>query len=93
MDPLSATRILCLVIVDALDEYADDQPASAVLSALGRFIKRLQLVKFLITGRLNLASELGFAFRSWNHSPKYSCCTRLNCPTLMMAFDRACRRS
>ena len=93
IDPLPATRILCLVIVDALDEYADDQPASAILSALGRFIKRLQLSSSSSPGDLNLASELGFAFRSWNHSPKYCCCTRLNSPTLTMAFDRTCRRS
>jgi len=51
VDPLSVTGISCVVIIDALDECVDDQPASAILSVLGRLVSKLPLVKFFITGR------------------------------------------
>jgi hypothetical protein len=54
-DPSVAHNLLILqlkdLIVDALDECVDDQPASAILSVLGRYVKNLPLVKFFITGR------------------------------------------
>ena len=51
VNPLSSTKLSCVIIVDALDECVDDQPASAILSVLGRFVKKLPSVKFFITGR------------------------------------------
>ena len=50
VDPLSSTNISCVVVIDALDECIDDQPASAILSVLGH-VENLPLVKFFITGR------------------------------------------
>ena len=50
VDPLSATGITCVVVIDALDECVDDQPASAILSVVGRLVNKLPLVKFFITG-------------------------------------------
>ena len=60
VDPLSSTRISCVIVVDALDECVDDQPASAILSVLGRFVKQLPLIKFFITGRPEPRIRTGF---------------------------------
>jgi len=58
--PLSGANISCVIIIDALDECIDDQPASAILSVLGRFIQQLPLVKFFITGRPEPQIRTGF---------------------------------
>ena len=50
VNPLSRKSISCVIIIDALDECFDDQPASAILSVLGRFVDQLPLVKIFITG-------------------------------------------
>ena len=60
VNPLSSTNLSCVIIVDALDECVDDQPASAILSVLGRFVKRLSSVKFFITGRPEPRIRSGF---------------------------------
>jgi hypothetical protein len=60
VDPLSTTDISCVIVVDALDECVDDQPASAILSVLGRFVKRLPTIKFFITGRPEPRIRTGF---------------------------------
>ena len=60
VDPLSSTDISCIIVVDALDECVDDQPASAILSVLGRFVKELPSVKFIITGRPEPRIRTGF---------------------------------
>jgi len=60
VDPLSATRISCVIVIDALDECVDDQPASAILSVLGRLVSKLPLVKFFITGRPEPRIRSGF---------------------------------
>ena len=58
--PLSEAKISCVIIIDALDECIDNQPASAILSVLGRFAKQLPLVKFFITGRPEPRIRSGF---------------------------------
>jgi hypothetical protein len=60
VNPLSNTNTPCIIIVDALDECVDDQPASAILSVLGRLIKHLPSVKFFITGRPEPRIRTGF---------------------------------
>ena len=60
VDPLSSVGISCVIVVDALDECVDDQPASAILSVLGRFVKQLPWVKFFITGRPEPRIRTGF---------------------------------
>jgi len=60
VDPLSATWISCVIVIDALDECVDDQPASAILSVVGRLITKLPLVKLLITGRPEPRIRSGF---------------------------------
>jgi hypothetical protein len=58
--PLSATGISCVIVIDALDECVDDQPASAILSVLGRLVNKFPLVKFFITGRPEPRIRSGF---------------------------------
>jgi len=60
VNPLSSTKISCVIAVDALDECVDDQPASAMLSVLARFVKQLPSVKFFITGRPEPRIRTGF---------------------------------
>ena len=60
VNPLSESNISCVIIIDALDECIDDQPASAILSVLGRFIQQLPLVKFFLTGRPEPRIRSGF---------------------------------
>jgi hypothetical protein len=60
MDPLSGKDISCIIVIDALDECIDEQPASAILSVLGRFVKQVPLVKFFITGRPEPRIRSGF---------------------------------
>ena len=66
--PLKATRIPTLIIIDALDECEhkykdkdqDEQPASAILSVLSRYVDQIPGVKFFITGRPELRIRSGF---------------------------------
>ena len=58
--PLSEENISCTIVIDALDECIDDQPASAILSVLGRLVQGLPSVKFFITGRPEPRIRTGF---------------------------------
>ena len=58
--PLSSTGVSCVIVIDALDECIDDQPASAILSVLGRYVKNLPSVKLFITGRPEPRIRTGF---------------------------------
>jgi hypothetical protein len=49
--PFKATRIPTLIVIDALDECKDKEPASAILSVLSRYVDEIPEVKFFITGR------------------------------------------
>ena len=60
VSPLSEAKVSCVIVIDALDECIDNQPASAILSVLGRFAKQLPLVKFFITGRPEPQIRTGF---------------------------------
>jgi hypothetical protein len=58
--PLACSNIPCVIVVDALDECIDDQPASAILSVLGRHVNQLLSVNFFITGRPEPRIRSGF---------------------------------
>ena len=58
--PLRTTHISTLIIVDALDECKDEDPASAVLSILSRYVDQIPQVKFFITGRPEARIRSGF---------------------------------
>ncbi|KAF9644380.1 YVTN repeat-like/Quino protein amine dehydrogenase [Thelephora ganbajun] len=49
--PLKESDIPTVIIIDALDECKDEEPASAILSVLGRFVSQIPRVKFFVTGR------------------------------------------
>ena len=58
--PFKATGIPSLIIIDALDECKDQEPASAILSVLSRSVDQIPLVKFFITGRPEPRIRTGF---------------------------------
>jgi len=62
--PLKATHVPTLIIIDALDECKDEQPASAILSILSRYVNEIPTVKFFITGRPEARIRTGFRLRS-----------------------------
>ena len=61
--PLKATRISTLIIIDALDECKDKEPASAILSILSRYLDQIPDVKFFITGRPEPRIRSGFRLK------------------------------
>ena len=61
--PLEATRTATLIIIDALDECKDEEPASAILSVLSRYVDQLPHVKFFITGRPEPRIRTGFRLK------------------------------
>jgi len=62
--PFQAMQAPTLIIIDALDECQDEEPASALLSVLSRYVDDIPLVKFLITGRPELRIRSGFRLES-----------------------------
>ena len=60
VDPLSSSDISTVIIIDALDECADEEPQSAILSVMGRLVEEIPKVKFLITGRPEPRIQSGF---------------------------------
>lgn len=61
--PLGTTHTPTLIIIDALDECRDEQPASVLLSVLASYVKQIPNVKFLITGRPELQIYAGFRLK------------------------------
>ena len=59
-EPLRNTGISTVIVIDALDECKDDEPSSAILSVLGRFVQEIPEVKFFITGRPEPRIKTGF---------------------------------
>ena len=51
IQPLVKSGISTVIVIDALDECEDDEPASAILSVLGQFVYKIPRVKFFVTGR------------------------------------------
>ena len=49
--PLTSSDISTVIIVDALDECADEDLQSAIHSVMGRLVEEVPNVKFFITGR------------------------------------------
>ena len=58
--PLMECTISTVIIVDALDECKDDEPASAILPVLGQFVSEISKVKFFLTGRPESRIREGF---------------------------------
>ena len=64
VSPFQATKIPTLIVIDALDECRDEEPASALLSVLSRYVDDIPLVKFFITGRPEPRIHSGFRLES-----------------------------
>ena len=62
--PFQATQVPTLIIIDALDECRDEEPASALLSVLSRYVDKIPHVKFFITGRPEPQIRSGFRLPS-----------------------------
>ena len=62
--PFNASPIPTLIIIDALDECKDEEPASAILSILSRYTDQIPNVKFFITGRPEPRIRSGFRLKS-----------------------------
>ena len=62
--PLRTTGTRKLIIIDALDECQDKEPASALLSVLSRYVDDIPFVKFFITGRPEPRIRSGFRLES-----------------------------
>ncbi|KAF9786322.1 hypothetical protein BJ322DRAFT_781146 [Thelephora terrestris] len=58
--PLNKFNISPVIIIDALDECQDEEPASAVLSILGQFVSKIPEAKFFVTGRPEPRIREGF---------------------------------
>jgi len=62
--PLKSARVQTFIIIDALDECKDEEPASAILSVLSRYVDEIPNVKFFITGRPEPRVRSGFRLES-----------------------------
>jgi len=60
VEPLQSTDISTVIVIDALDECKDNEPASAILSVLGRLVEKVPRVKFFVTGRPEPWIKTGF---------------------------------
>ncbi|KAF9642449.1 hypothetical protein BDM02DRAFT_2236978 [Thelephora ganbajun] len=60
VQPLKKSGISTVIIIDALDECKDEEPASAILSVLGQFVSKIPKVKFFVTGRPEPRIREGF---------------------------------
>ena len=60
VQPLVESSISTVIVIDALDECKDEEPASAILSVLGQFVAKVPMVKFFITGRPESRIQEGF---------------------------------
>ena len=58
--PLAKCDISTVIVIDALDECKDDEPASAILSVLGKLVQKIPKAKFLVTGRPEPRIQEGF---------------------------------
>ena len=60
VQPLVESSISTVIVIDALDECKDEEPASAILSVLGQFVEEVPNIKFFITGRPESRIREGF---------------------------------
>ena len=60
VQPLKESKVSTVIVVDALDECKDEEPASAILSVLGQFVSEIPNVKFFVTGRPEPRIQEGF---------------------------------
>ena len=60
VQPVVKSDISTVIVIDALDECKDEEPASAILSVLGQFVSKIPRVKIFVTGRPEPRIREGF---------------------------------
>jgi len=60
VQPIKDSGISTVIVIDALDECKDDEPASVILSVLGQFVSQIPKVKIFLTGRPERQISEGF---------------------------------
>ena len=60
VEPLRSTGVSTVIVIDALDECEDEDPQSAILPMLGKFILDIPKVKIFITSRPETYIVAGF---------------------------------
>ena len=60
VQPLKESGISTTIVIDALDECKDEEPASAILHVLGQLVSGIPKAKFLVTGRPEPRIQEGF---------------------------------
>ena len=60
VQPLKSSGISTVIVIDGLDECKDEQPTSAILSVLGRFVAEIPNAKFFVTSRPEPRIRSGF---------------------------------
>jgi len=60
VEPFESAGVSTVIVIDALDECKDKEPSSEILSVLARFVERIPMVKFFITGRPEPRIRTGF---------------------------------
>ena len=60
VQPLKESSISTVIIIDALDECEDEEPASAILDVIGQLVSEIPNVKFFLTGRPEPRISEGF---------------------------------
>ena len=60
VQPFKESGVSTVIVIDALDECKDDEPASAILAVLGQFVSEIPKVKFFLTGRPERRIYRGF---------------------------------
>ena len=60
VQPLNQSSISTVIVIDALDECEDWEPASAILFVLGQLASKIPKVKFFLTGRPESRISEGF---------------------------------
>ena len=60
VQPLMKSAVSTVIVIDALDECKDEEPASAILTVLGQFVTDIPRVKFFVTGRPEPRMREGF---------------------------------
>ncbi|RDB27717.1 hypothetical protein Hypma_003282 [Hypsizygus marmoreus] len=61
--PLQKSKLSTVIVIDALDECKETEPASVILSLLARYIRHIPLVKFFVTGRPEPPIREGFRLK------------------------------
>jgi hypothetical protein len=64
VQPLKISATSTVIVIGALDECKDEEPASAILSVLGQFVSKIPKVKFFLTGRPEPRIREGFRLPS-----------------------------